>query len=174
MFVDSFISYTTTTNLFSFFLTIFCALQKDERERIQLQKTNNAIEEIRNSLATWMATAQDLTKLTPVPSPTPNPNIHQEQLLQQHKELTKKVDELTAKIDEIGHGINKVQNESVKIKQLNEISATNLHQVEGQLKNSEQLLKNYENRLAELNNKIPELQADKQDGDLKGVFLTGN
>lgn len=133
-------------------------IQKDERERIQLQKTTNAIQEIQRSLQQWMTTMDAVIRESVTMKPDLPPvteSISKDDLLKTQQDLAGKIDNVLSKVDKLENEISKVQEGNTNIKQLHEKSAKNIEQVDGKLKNNEQLLEKYETHLSELNNRVP-------------------
>lgn len=157
-------------------------IQKDERERIQLQKTTNAIEAIQNTLQTWMATMEPILKENAAPkmqpivaTPVKDDSVSRVDLQQTQKDLSDRIESIGSKMNKLESGLSKVHEDNSQIKELHEKSAKNLDQVDGKLKNNEQLLEKYETHLSELNNRVlpTNLQTNKPDKpDWHPNFLT--
>lgn len=158
-------------------------MQKDERERIQLQKTTNAIDAIQNTLQTWMTIMEPILqenaaqKMQPiVTAPVKDDSASKVDLQQTQKDLSDKIESIGSKINKLESGLSKVHDDNSQIKQLHEKNAKNLDHVDGKLKNNEQLLEKYETHLSELNNRVLPTNLQTMNGndkpDWHPTFLT--
>jgi chromosome segregation ATPase len=157
-------------------------MQKDERERIQLQKTFDAVEDIQKNLPIIVDKLKsdiidkltDLKANTPKPEPPP-PSITKADLEKFQKDLDGKIDKITETMTSMEKDLNKLKEENKSMRQINNQSSENLDKVKRQLSSSEQLLEKYESKLAEYNNRIPQIPTDnyKDKNDWHTSFLQG-
>jgi chromosome segregation ATPase len=155
-------------------------MQKDERERIQLQKTFDAVEDIQKNLPIIVDKLKsdiidkltDLKANTPKPEPPP-PSITKADLEKFQKDLDGKIDKITETMTSMEKDLNKLKEENKSMRQINNQSSENLDKVKRQLSSSEQLLEKYESKLAEYNNRIPQIPTDnyKDKNDWHTSFL---
>ncbi|XP_063917255.1 putative leucine-rich repeat-containing protein DDB_G0290503 [Zophobas morio] len=153
-------------------------MQKDERERIQLQKTFDAVEDIQKNLPIIVDKLKSdiiekLSDLKPATPPPPPPSITKEDLEKVQKDLASKIEKVTETIKSMEQDLNHMKDENNNIRELNNKSSENLDKVKRQLSSSEQLLEKYENKLAEYNNRIPPVIPDnyKDQKDWHPSFL---
>ncbi|RZC40229.1 paramyosin, partial [Asbolus verrucosus] len=159
-------------------------MQKDERERIQLQKTFDAVEDIQKNLpiivdklkSDIIEKLSDLKVTTPKPEPPPPPpppTITKQDLEKLRQDLGEKIDKVAETIKSMEKDLNKMKEENKNIREINNKSSENLDKVKRQLSSSEQLLEKYENKLAEYNNRIPQVPPDfyKDKNDWETSFL---
>jgi uncharacterized coiled-coil DUF342 family protein len=155
-------------------------MQKDERERIQLQKTFDAVEDIQKNLPIIVDKLKsdiidkltDLKANTPKPEPPP-PSITKADLEKFQKDLDGKIDKITETMTSMEKDLNKLKEENKSMRQINNQSSENLDKVKRQLSSSEQLLEKYESKLAEYNNRIPQIPTEnyKDKNDWHTSFL---
>ncbi|XP_064213328.1 interaptin isoform X2 [Tribolium castaneum] len=150
-------------------------LMKDDRERIQLQKTFDTVEDIQKNLPIIVEKLKSdiIDKLTNLQTKSdPLGTITKADLDKLQKDLGRKIDEVTETIKSMEKDLNKMKEENKNTRDLNTKSSENLEKVKRQLNSSEQLLEKYENKLAEYNNRIPAVPGNfKDQSDWHSNFL---
>ncbi|XP_044253589.1 interaptin [Tribolium madens] len=144
-------------------------LMKDERERIQLQKTFDTVEDIQKNLPIIVEKLKSdiIDKLSNLQANTPKSDpltaLTKADLDKLQSDLGGKIDEVTETIKSMEKDLNKMKEENKNMRDLNNKSSENLEKVKRQLNSSEQLLEKYESKLAEYNNRIPAVPSNFKD-----------
>ncbi|KAF2883355.1 hypothetical protein ILUMI_22857 [Ignelater luminosus] len=148
-------------------------MQKDERERIQMQKTFDMVEQIHRSLPQLFETLKN-DIITSFPKDEAKPNLPppdtplKSDLQKLQKEIETKIDTASSNaFKDIEGQLTKIWEENKKNNKLHEHASSNLEDVKRHINNSEQVLEKYENKLAEYNNRIDVLPSnDKAQDDM--------
>ncbi|XP_022917117.2 putative leucine-rich repeat-containing protein DDB_G0290503 [Onthophagus taurus] len=144
-------------------------IQKDEKERIQLQKTFDAVEDIQKNLPNIVEKLKTdiIAEIRNKPEPI---NVDNTPKFDEIKDvISGKIDAFSVKMKDVGDAINKIKLEMndvkinhSKVNELHQQSNQNLDNVEKHLKKNENVLEKFENKLAEYNNRVdvfPQIQA---------------
>ncbi|XP_018577326.1 golgin subfamily B member 1 [Anoplophora glabripennis] len=152
-------------------------MQKEEREKIQQQKTYDVVLDIQKNLPVIMEQIKN-DILDKIQSNTPpaqiiEPVISKKDFEKLEKQVLNKMDKVTTTIDNMENELLKIRDDNKNMNDINNKSSENLEKVKRQLDTSEQLLAKYETKLAEYNNKIPEIPLPnyKEEEEWKHNFL---
>ncbi|KAJ8923353.1 hypothetical protein NQ315_001911 [Exocentrus adspersus] len=152
-------------------------MQKDERERIQHQKTYDAVLDLQKILPQLVEQMKnDILQKISISAPPAQmiePVISKKDFEKLENEVLNKMDKVTSTIDKMENDLLRIRDENKNMNDMNNKSSENLEKVKRQLDTSEQLLARYENKLAEYNNKIPALPLPnfKENDEWKEDFL---
>ncbi|XP_017785044.1 PREDICTED: kinetochore protein SLK19 isoform X2 [Nicrophorus vespilloides] len=135
-------------------------MQRDEREKAQLQKTFAAVEDIQKNLPTVMEKLKsDIIEKLPVVPDFTLPDItvlpDKNDLKAAQKAIVDKVEGVVEAHQKLGKEFEKIKKDSEGFMNESRKSAENFDRVKKQLGSSEMLLQKYEHTLSELNDKIP-------------------
>ncbi|KAJ8951601.1 hypothetical protein NQ318_020478, partial [Aromia moschata] len=173
-------------------------MQKDERERIQLQKNlrrrpghteepariicrpSSCLDplhwalriEIHHQPMQIYRVERVLASNEP-PAEIKEPVMSKKDFEKMEREVLSKMDRVASTIGNMENELFNIRDENKNIKDIHSKSSENMEKVKRQLDTSEQLLAKYENKLAEYNNKIPEIPVPnyKEQDEWRNNFL---
>ncbi|XP_019881511.1 uncharacterized protein LOC109609304 [Aethina tumida] len=133
-------------------------LQKDEREKAQIQKIVDFVEDFNTNFPTMLDKLRDdiIDKLdsNEPPAQITEPTVSKKEFQKLEKDLLEKVDKVAKSIGGIEKDLSTIRDDNKKFHDVNTKSTENLDKVKRQLDNSEELLHKFDNKLSEYN-KIP-------------------
>lgn len=136
-------------------------MQKNEREKMQLQRTYEAVIDIQKNLPVIMEELKNdiIAKLTAHEPPAQiiEPVISKKDFEKMEKEVVAKIDKVTSSINKLESELGKIKNDNKQLRDLNNKSSDNLEKLKRHISDNQQLLTKYDKKLSEYNNKIPEI-----------------
>ncbi|CAG9817638.1 unnamed protein product [Phaedon cochleariae] len=152
-------------------------MQKNEREKMQLQRTYEAVLDIQRNLPVIMEQLKNdiVSKIASQEPPAQimEPVMSKKDFEKMEKDVLEKMDKVTSTVKKMESELNKIREDNTNLNDINNKSSENLDKVKRHLDTSEQLLAKYENKLAEYNNKIPEIPLPnyKEQDEWRNNFL---
>lgn len=147
-------------------------MQKDDRERIQMQKTIEAVEDIQKNFPKIVEELKNniISKLSVVPVASPPPEIKPvidenfkndiqnlvNNLGDKIKGINSSLDDFKTSVGNIQRDVADIKNDTQGVRKLNEDTSKTLDKlIEQQSSSNGQFLEKFESKLAEYNNRIP-------------------
>lgn len=154
-------------------------LANDERDKNQIEKTQELTAEIKKNLPSIMdklkediineikANKVEIPKpVALLPPPPPEPKISKEDISSVERTISTKIETLSTTIQTMQEELLKLKDEHENAQKINKQANEHMEKVKTHLSNNEELLEKYETKLAEYNNKIEVLpQNDKAEND---------
>ncbi|CAG9865241.1 unnamed protein product [Phyllotreta striolata] len=136
-------------------------MQKNEREKMQLQRTYEAVIDIQKNLPVIMEELKNdiIAKVSTHEPPAQiiEPVISKKDFEKLEKEVVSKIDRVSNTISKLESELSKMKNDSKQMKDLHNKSSDNLEKLKRHISDNQQLLSKYDKKLSEYNNKIPEI-----------------
>ncbi|XP_023015574.2 uncharacterized protein [Leptinotarsa decemlineata] len=150
-------------------------MQKNEREKMQLQRTYEAVLDIQRNLPLVMEQLKndiiDKIQINEPPAQILEPVMSKKDFEKVEKAVMEKMDKVTSTINKMEGELAKIREDNKNLNAINDKSSENLDKVKRHLDTSEQLLAKFESKLAEYN-KVPEPpKPDKEHEEWKQNFL---
>lgn len=146
-------------------------MQKNEGEKMQLQRTYEAVIDIQKNLPVLLEEMKNeiISKITAhePPAQITEPTVSKRDLEKLEKEFINKIDKVSNSIGKIETELPKLKEDSKHVKDINDKSSDNLEKLKKHIDDNQQLLTKFDKKLSEYNNKIPNIPSDKEQDALK-------
>ncbi|XP_057666982.1 extracellular matrix-binding protein ebh isoform X1 [Diorhabda carinulata] len=146
-------------------------MQKNEGEKMQLQRTYEAVIDIQKNLPVLLEEMKNeiISKITAhePPAQITEPTITKKDFEKLEKEFINKIDKVSNIIGNIETELPKLKEDSKHVKDIHDKSSDNLEKLKKHIDDNQQLLTKFDKKLSEYNNKIPNISSDKGQDELK-------
>ncbi|CAH1276113.1 unnamed protein product [Diabrotica balteata] len=132
-------------------------MQTNEREKMQLQRTYEAVIDIQKNLPVIMEEMKNeiISKISAnePPAQITEPIMSKKDFEKMEKEVMNKIDKVTNTIGKIENEVSKIKTDNQQVKDLHNKSSDNLEKLKRHFNDSQQLLNKYDKKLADYNSK---------------------
>ncbi|XP_072382843.1 uncharacterized protein [Diabrotica undecimpunctata] len=132
-------------------------MQTNEREKMQLQRTYEAVIDIQKNLPVIMEEMKNeiISKISAnePPAQITEPIMSKKDFEKMEKEVMNKIDKVTNTIGKIENEVSKIKTDNQQVKDLHNKSSDNLEKLKRHFNDSQQLLNKYDKKLADYNTK---------------------
>uniref|UniRef100_A0A6P7G8A2 Laminin subunit gamma-1-like n=1 Tax=Diabrotica virgifera virgifera TaxID=50390 RepID=A0A6P7G8A2_DIAVI len=140
-------------------------MQTNEREKMQLQRTYEAVIDIQKNLPVIMEEMKNeiISKISAnePPAQITEPVMSKKDFEKMEKEVMNKIDKVTNTIGKIENEISKIKTDNQQVKDLHNKSSDNLEKLKRHFNDSQQLLNKYDKKLGDYNSKTGNKENDE-------------